>query len=874
MAYYMQSLINMVPSIWAHSCPVQSFLKQNFLEMVTAAPPKSLECYSCNGVDDCSLPLDEMNTNTCSEGAKCTDVNIIADLGPGLDVLENVFRGCLVSIEEDNCVNSSVFLNNYFSNFVPNFTQLILDSEGFACFCGTNLCNEQLTTVSFNTNQCYSDPCMNGGTCIDSINMFLCTCPLGFVGDFCENNTNECYSDPCMNGGTCIDSINMFLCTCPLLYVGVYCENDKPAEEKQQILSRIADDTGVTNKTDEEIIMSADAVQEATSDGKFLAEDPMRIEITVSALESIVEEGISSIEVTEPVIKAVNNLIEVDGDVQDNVMDVGGRIVAALEKQVSNFQKNEGNFSQLHENIGVVSINVVPSNVGENLNFAHVIEGGSTRTLTGGLTGGKNEIYGDGRDVPLEQVITSISVPSEVLELLDGVDGKVPISFIIYKSDTLFTPSKPTMKKVLSGDDDGDEYSNSSISERIDSQIITTIIVTGDKDDDKANGDIFDIALEYPIISKFFTMENLDEGEEKLDSTCVVWSYNEDTDKGFWSDKGCDMLQDDSDLTVCSCKHIGSFAVLIRVGPIENQIALYYITLIGSIISGVCLIFCIVTFLSIKAFRSKQPTQIHINLCLSLLGFYIAFLVGPLAVGKKQRCAAVSAIIQFFCLATLAWMSAEALNLYFLFLKAKKGSIRYFTPIACIVAYGSSFTCVILVAFLDKTTDYETANYCFIHPGYSLYFGFLAEVGAMFVFNLIIFAMVIRKILCRPLMVSKAKEHAKRDEIITRIRHGVLFWFVLGLSWAFGFLAAVDQSTLIFDYLYCIFIALQGVLMFLLLCVANPEFRKMFLKLKRSEISQSNSTGTASLKGRSTVLKSHSTEKSISESNQSNGFQK
>ncbi|PIK54544.1 putative neurogenic locus notch-like protein 1 [Apostichopus japonicus] len=378
---------------------------------------------------------------------------------------------------------------------------------------------------------------MNGGTCIDSINMFLCTCPLGFEGDFCENNTNECYSDPCMNGGTCIDSINMFLCTCPLGFEGDFCENNKNAEEIETILSRIADDTGGVNTTDEEVKMSADAVQEATSDGKFLAEDPVRIEIIVSALESVVGKGVSSIEVTEPVLRAVNNLIEEDGDARDNIMDVGGRIVAAVEKQVRNFQKNGGNFSQIYDNIGVVSINVVPSNVSDNLHFAHIIEDVSTRTLTGGLTGGTNEIYGDTRDVPLEQAITAISVPSENsvtciksfkryrqlqvhLNTTNsdsypksffsiGVEEKVPISFIIYETDTLFTPSKSTRKKVLGGDDDGDEYSNSSISERIDSQIITTIIATGEKDDDKDNGDVIDIALEYPIISKFLTMEVL-----------------------------------------------------------------------------------------------------------------------------------------------------------------------------------------------------------------------------------------------------------------------------------------------------------------------------------------------------------------------------
>lgn len=39
--------------------------------------------------------------------------------------------------------------------------------------------------------------------------------------------TNACYSQPCLNGGTCqaawYDS-NIFWCTCPIFYVGLQCE--------------------------------------------------------------------------------------------------------------------------------------------------------------------------------------------------------------------------------------------------------------------------------------------------------------------------------------------------------------------------------------------------------------------------------------------------------------------------------------------------------------------------------------------------------------------------------------------------------------------------------------------------------------------------
>ncbi len=36
-------------------------------------------------------------------------------------------------------------------------------------------------------NQCDSDPCQNGGTCIDDLNFFTCECPNGVTGPVCEN---------------------------------------------------------------------------------------------------------------------------------------------------------------------------------------------------------------------------------------------------------------------------------------------------------------------------------------------------------------------------------------------------------------------------------------------------------------------------------------------------------------------------------------------------------------------------------------------------------------------------------------------------------------------------------------------------------------
>ena len=38
----------------------------------------------------------------------------------------------------------------------------------------------------------YSRPCLNGGTCVDAINSFHCTCVSGYGGDQCEKDIDEC----------------------------------------------------------------------------------------------------------------------------------------------------------------------------------------------------------------------------------------------------------------------------------------------------------------------------------------------------------------------------------------------------------------------------------------------------------------------------------------------------------------------------------------------------------------------------------------------------------------------------------------------------------------------------------------------------------
>ena len=71
-----------------------------------------------------------------------------------------------------------------------------------------------------------SQPCLNNGTCIDSINQFSCACPDGYSNTICQTNIDECSSGPCLNGGSCQDRINSYSCSCQPGYTGFHCEVD------------------------------------------------------------------------------------------------------------------------------------------------------------------------------------------------------------------------------------------------------------------------------------------------------------------------------------------------------------------------------------------------------------------------------------------------------------------------------------------------------------------------------------------------------------------------------------------------------------------------------------------------------------------------
>ncbi|ESN92175.1 hypothetical protein HELRODRAFT_103882, partial [Helobdella robusta] len=131
---------------------------------------------------------------------------------------------------------------------MANKLLLTTPSSKFQCY--ENADNSVLAKC----NACYSEPCLNGGTCQpEKIHQFKCTCLPGYHGELCSGVVDACFGDPCSNGGrciclagfegewcelnvddcqrhsclndaTCIDGVLGYTCRCLPGYSGDYCE--------------------------------------------------------------------------------------------------------------------------------------------------------------------------------------------------------------------------------------------------------------------------------------------------------------------------------------------------------------------------------------------------------------------------------------------------------------------------------------------------------------------------------------------------------------------------------------------------------------------------------------------------------------------------
>nr|NP_001071677.1 delta protein [Ciona intestinalis]BAE06370.1 delta protein [Ciona intestinalis] len=109
------------------------------------------------------------------------------------------------------------------SNPCNNGGECVDTNEGYKCLCRNGFYGVHCDVTHVT---CRNSPCHNGGLCIQQHDHYECQCTNQWSGFNCEISLNPCNSNPCLNGGTCMIHNTGFKCKCPIGYIGDDCGVD------------------------------------------------------------------------------------------------------------------------------------------------------------------------------------------------------------------------------------------------------------------------------------------------------------------------------------------------------------------------------------------------------------------------------------------------------------------------------------------------------------------------------------------------------------------------------------------------------------------------------------------------------------------------
>ncbi|KAJ8042986.1 Adhesion G protein-coupled receptor L3 [Holothuria leucospilota] len=427
-----------------------------------------------------------------------------------------------------------------------------------------------------------------------------------------------------------------------------------------------------------------DNVQEIAQDlekvsGQADNVDAENVETIIGSIEDIVQFNASAeqvINITDSVVAISNNIVEVSSETLNNVTDLA-RVPLLLEEQAATLHLNGKNYSNFQENLGVSAIQIHESTIKSNVTFGIFATGPDLEDENFRLSESNT---GFRESFAHKQPRAAISLPRYILESIEK--GKqnlstVPLSFLVYRDDTLF-PVNTNLSTA--------KASRGVISSHVISATVAVQNVT-----------VSNLPNDSLVILEFYSPKVVDDNETELTRQCVFWKYDPAVALGEWSTEGCNEVTNQSTDTqlVCACNHLTSFAVFVRIGRSEYDPPSQFfeiVTKIGCILSVAGLCLCIVTILTIRPTKSdkraRQQACIHLNLCIALLGLYLIFLIGIDRTQESLGCRLIASFIHFFCLSSMSWMSVEAFNMFMLFWKMRQTEIKYLTPMAIALAWG------------------------------------------------------------------------------------------------------------------------------------------------------------------------------------------
>ncbi|XP_063134186.1 adhesion G protein-coupled receptor E5 isoform X6 [Rattus norvegicus] len=332
------------------------------------------------------------------------------------------------------------------------------------------------------------------------------------------------------------------------------------------------------------------------------------------------------------------------------------------------------------------------------------------------------------------------------------------------------------------------------------------------------NTDTEKLASDVTFKFNLTSVKSLKAREELM---CAYWKSH-DNGSGSWATDGCSM----NDTGFCHCNHLTSFAVLMAQYHVQDP-RLELITKVGLLLSLVCLLLCILTFLLVKPIQSSR-TMVHLHLCICLFLGSVIFLVGVENEGGEVglRCRLVAMLLHFCFLAAFCWMALEGVELYFLVVRVFQGQ-GLSTWHRCLVGYGVPLL-IVAISAAARMDGYGHATYCWLDfRKQGFLWSFSGPVAFIIFCNAAIFVITVWKLTKKFSEINPNMKKLRKARVLTITAIAQLL--VLGCTWGFGLFLFNPHSTWL-SYIFTLLNCLQGLFLYVTLCLLNKKVREEYWK--------------------------------------------
>ncbi|KAJ8047327.1 Adhesion G protein-coupled receptor L1 [Holothuria leucospilota] len=255
---------------------------------------------------------------------------------------------------------------------------------------------------------------------------------------------------------------------------------------------------------------------------------------------------------------------------------------------------------------------------------------------------------------------------------------------------------------------------------------------------------------------------------------------------------------------------------------------------VGISLSIAALSFTLLTYCVFSEVRSRMANILIMILCSCLIPAQILLIIAGVATVSTKFCAVVSGLSHFLWLAAftttsvLGFALSQTFSLRNQVIRGREPSWKAVTVFSLICFCPPTLTSgtLLILYFMDADRfgiTYGSSSGCWIGEQLINFFFFGIPVGVCLLLNFVFFLHVTLS-LCIQMRsserVRKSKEGFKLREALIYIK----IFVVLGLTWIFGFLAAVSNIQFLW-YVFTLFTSLQGVFIFLAFTVKSHIWR-------------------------------------------------